>query len=490
MKETARRSKGLFITAGVCLALTFCAAADDLRKNSVLIAGEAFVGNNALEIIRFLTDDIGPRLTGSEAAHKAAAYCADHFRASGLTDVHLEYYDVAGWLPGQVAAEAIAPRSKRLVIDSLGFSANTPPQGLEGRIVNVGHGTKADFEKNRAALEGQIALAGLDNPADPRMATKEWQKVLYAAQNGAAACLVVARSKGGLTRTRASNYGDYSSIPAASVTYEDGTWIRRTLEQGREVRVKLVMQNQILPRTKAENVVAEIKGTEKPDEIVLLGAHLDSWFLGPGAADNATGCAIAMETARILNRLSVRPKRTIRFVLFTGEEEGLLGSAAYVKAHESELARIVLMVNLDIVGIMYPGLLNPLGGCQFGDSLEGLVDLLRGLGVTGVFVQYPYDSDDFNFIARGVPGLEIRGRGESGYAWGHSYADTFDKIETDKLNMYLAGIGIVLNYAANRAEPLARHLTRDEVVKFFRSLNLETALKEEGTWQKLGFPDK
>ena len=490
MRKPFGKLRMMSLATGIFVSLSFGTSADDLRNNSVRIAGEAFIGNNAHKIIRALSDGIGSRLTGTEAAHKAAAYACDYFKQAGLTNIHLEYYDVVGWEPGQVSAEALTPRVKRLVVDSLGLSINTAPQGLAARVVDVGHGTKEDFEKNSAALKGQIALAGLNDPADSRMTTKEWQKVLYAARNGAAACVIIARSKGGLTRTRASNYGDYSSIPAASITYEDGTWMRRLMEEGQEVRMRLVIQNQILPTAKAENVIAEIKGTEKPEEIVILGAHLDSWFLGPGAADNALGCAIAMETARILNGLGAKPKRTIRFVLFTGEEEGLLGSFAYVQKHESELANIVLMVNLDITGAMYPGLLNPYGGCQFKDSLNGLVDLLRGMGVTQVFVKYPYDSDDFNFIARGVPALGLQGRGVSDAIWGHSAADTYDKIEIDKLNMTLAAIGIIINYAANRAEPLAEHLSRDEVMKYFRERNLEQTLKDEKTWKKLGFPDK
>lgn len=490
MRKQFRKLKIILLAMGIFMSLCFGTVADDLKNNSTRIAGEAFVGNNAYKIIKVLADEIGSRLTGSEAARKAAAYCLDQFKRSGLTNIHLEYFDVVGWLPGSASAEALVPYSKRLVVDSLGLSINTSRQGLVGRVVDVGHGTKEDFEKNSAALKGQIALAGLNEPPDSRMATKEWQKVLYAARSGAAACLIIARSKGGLTRTRASNYGDYSPIPAASVTYEDGTWMRRLLEESKEVGIRLVIQNQILPTAKAENVVAEIKGTEKPGEIVILGAHLDSWFLGPGAADNAIGCAIVMEAARIINGLGTKPKRTIRFVLFTGEEEGLLGSFEYAKKHELELANVVLMVNLDITGVMYPGFLNPYGGCQFKDSLNGLLDLLRGLGVTQVSVRTPYDSDDFNFIAKGVPALGLQGRGVSDWAWGHSYADTFDKIEIDKLNMTLAAIGIIINYAANREKPLAEHLSRDEVIKYFRDKNLEKSLKEEKTWQKLGFPDK
>jgi Zn-dependent M28 family amino/carboxypeptidase len=490
MRKNLRKLQIGCLATGILVSLGSGAVTEDLRKSAVRIAGEAFVGNGAYKIVKVLADDFGSRLTGTAAAHEAAAYCLDHFKASGLTNAHFEDFEVVGWEPGEASAEALAPRNKRLRIDSLGLSVNTSPQGLVARIVDVGHGTKDDFEKKKSVLKGQIALAGLNDPSDSTTATKEWQKVLYAAQNGATACLIIARTKGGLTRTRASNYGDYSPIPAASIAYEDGTWMRRALEDGKDVRMKLTIQNEILPTAKAENVIAEIRGAEKPGEIVILGAHLDSWFLGPGAADNALGCGIALETARILNGLGARPKRTIRFVLFAGEEEGLLGSFEYARRHEAELAEVVLMVNLDITGIMYPGFLNPYGGCQFKNSLDDLVGLLRGLGVTQVSIRAPYDSDDFNFIAKGVPALGLQGRGVSDWAWGHSYADTFDKIEIDKLNMTLAAVGIIVDYAANHEEPLAAHLSRDEVIRYFREKNLEKNLKEEKTWQKLGFPDK
>ncbi len=470
------------------------ASDDNLEKAAVRIIGETFVKNNGLKILRVLADEIGPRLTGSDAADRAADYCQDVFKKCGLTNIHTESFEIPGWLPGQALAEAVEPFPRSLKVDTLGLSINTPPQGLIAEVIDVGHGTEEDFEKIGPAIRGKIVLAGLKAPADPAKATKESQKVDCATQKGAAACLIISGTRGGLTRTRAAVYGHYSSIPAASIAYEDGTWLRRRLEDGKPVKVKLLTQNRILGKTTAENVVAEIKGREKPEEMVILGAHLDSWFLGPGAVDNALGVSIAMETARILNSPELAPKRSVRFILFTGDEEGSLGSFAYVKRHESELDNIVLMVCADMTGLTCPSVLNPYGACRIGEKLLDLLPVLGGMGICQVEARYPYDGDDFNFVARGVPALGLQGRAEEGghsnWSWYHSYADTYDKIEVDKLNMSTAAIATIIYYAASRPEPFAKRLSQAAVIKYFRENGLDKTLRLQGTWKKLGFPEE
>ena len=485
-----KKSALVIMIIGTLMLTCLCARGDDLQKAAERFTGESFIKNNAIRTLKVLADEIGSRLTGSEAAHRAANYCLGLFEKAGLTNVHLESYETAGWRPGQALAEAEEPFPKVLRTDTLGFAINTPPQGLVAEVIDVGHGTEEDFEKAGSAIKGKIVLCGLKDPANPVLATKEWQKVDFAARHGAGACLIIAGTRGGLTRTRASSYGGYSPIPAASIAYEDGTWLRRGLEDGKTIKVKLLTQNKILGKAMAENVVAEIKGKEKPEEIVILGAHFDSWFLGPGAADNALGASITVEAARILSNPEFAPKRTIRFVLFSGEEEGLLGSFEYVKKHESELDKVILMVNLDMTGLMYPGVLNPYGACPIGDKLQELLPVLSGMGVTQIEARYPYDSDDFNFVARGVPALGLQGRGTRDWSWGHSYADTFEKIEVDKLNMNTAAVATIIYFAANRPEPLSRRLSQSEVIKYFKDKGLNKILKQEKTWEKLGFPDE
>lgn len=479
----------LAASAFVFLLSSWCAPTDDLEKAAAAITGEIFARNNTIRTVQFLADEVGPRLTGTESAHRAAAYCLGIFKQYGLANIHTETFEIPGWLPGPIGAVAEEPLKKAFRVDSLGFSINTPAQGLLAEVVDVGHGTQEDYEKVGPAIKGKIVLAGLLDPSDPSRATKEWQKVDFAAKKGAAACLIISGTRGGLTRTRASNSGGYSAIPAASVAYEDGTWMRRRLETGKALKVRLLMQNILSGKAQAENVVADIAGGGNSQEMVILGAHLDSWFLGPGAADNALGVSIVLEAARVLSAPGLAPKRRIRFVLFTGEEEGLLGSFEYARRHEAELDKVALMVNLDMTGLMYPGALNPYGACPIADKLKEVLPVLAGLGVTQVEARYPYDSDDFNFIARGVPAMGVQGRGVRDWSWGHSYADTFDKIEVDRLNMNAAAVATVIYFAATRPEALSRRLPQADVVRYFKERNLDKVLRQEGTWKKLGFPE-
>ena len=463
---------------------------NDMESAAVRIMGEAFVKNNGIRILKVLTDEIGPRLTGSEAYRRAAEYCGGVFRTYGLTNVHLESFETPGWLPGQASAETLGSPAKELRVDTLGLSVNTPVEGLAAEIVDVGHGTEQDFERMGPAINGKIVLAGLKDPSDRSEVTRGWRKIQLAAKRGAVACLIISPTKGGVTRMGVSAYYEPAPIPGAAIAYEDGLWLRRRLEDGKPVKIRILIRNKFPGNVRTDNVVAEIKGREKPEEVVILGAHLDTWFTGPGAADNALGVSIAMETARILSLPGLAPKRTIRFILFGGEEEGLLGSFEYAKAHEKELDNVALMVNLDMVGMMSPRVVSPYGACAIGDQLLDLLPILGGLGITQVESRHPFDSDDFCFVANGVPALGIYGNEIRDMNWYHSYADTFDKIEVDKLNLNTAAVATVVHCAASRSEPMGKHLSRTEVIRYFEEKKLTRSLKEDGSWKRLGFPEE
>lgn len=458
----------------------------DMEQNAVRIAGEVFIKNNAFKILRFLSDEIGPRFTGSESFHESTNWALDLFKKYGLTNVHLEFFDTVGWLPGKVSAKALEPHQKNLVVDSMGLSINTPPQGLTGEVIDVGHGTEEDFKRMSRAIKGKIVLCGAKNPSGKEARTKEVHKIALASEYEALACLIISSYKGKLTKTRYSNINDYSPLPAASITLEDGTWLRRLIENGKKTKITLAIQNKILDKLQSENVIAEIRGTNKPEEIVILGAHIDTWHLSSGAADNGMGVAIALETARILSHLNFKPKRTIRFILFGADEIGLVGSTAYVKEHESELDRTILMVNLDITGLVSPDFLNPYGGCDFKGSLDNLLKILKGFGIDEIKVKYPYDSEDLSFIAKGVPAIGLQCRGVRRPSYAHTYADTLDNIEIDQLNMTTAAVAIIIHFAAHREGRLARQLSQEEVIEYFRRNNLIAQLKRDKMWKDLG----
>ena len=493
MKNSASNSgKALVLLAAAFLLASQGGSRDicGLEDAAVRIMGEAFVKNNGIRTLITLCDEIGPRLTGSEGYQRAAVYCSRVFSSYGLTNVHREPFEVNGWLPGPASAEALAPFSKELRVDTLGQSSNTPAGGIIAEVVDVGYGTEEDFVRSGTGLKGKIALAGLDGPSDRGPSTKEWEKVLFAAERGAVACMVISPTKGGVMRTRTSSFGPVSPIPSIAIAYEDGLWLRRTTESGGTVKVKVLVRNEIFDKAVTENVVAEIKGREKPEETVILGAHLDTWFLGPGAADNSLGVSIVMETARILSHSDLAPHRTIRFVLFSGEEQGMLGSFEYVRAHAKELDQIVLMMNLDMAGSMYPRALSPYGASPIEDAIREVLPVLAGLGITHIERRYPFDSDDLNFVARGVPALGIYGDGARDMSWYHSGADTTDKIDIDKLNLNVAAVATVVHFAASRPEPVGRRVSQAEVIRYFEKENADKDLRKNGLWKRLGFPDK
>jgi Zn-dependent M28 family amino/carboxypeptidase len=492
MKNSASNSGKALVLLAAAFLLASPGISEDiggLENAAVRIIGEAFVKNNGIKTLRVLTDEIGPRLTGSDGYRRAAAFCSRVFSSYGLTNVRLEPFEVNGWLPGPASAEALAPYSRELRIDTLGQSSNTPAGGIIAEVVDVGHGTEEDFARSGTRLKGKIVLAGLNGPTDRGPSTKEWEKVLFAAERGAVACMIISPTKGGVTRTRISSFGPVSPIPAIAIAYEDGLWLRRTTESAGNIRVKMLVRNEILDKAVTENVVAEIKGREKPEEMVILGAHLDTWFLGPGAADNALGVAIVMETARILSDPDLAPQRTIRFVLFSGEEQGMLGSFEYVQAYARELDRIVLMMNLDMAGSMYPRVLSPYGASPIEDAIREALPVLAGLGITHIERRYPFDSDDLNFVARGVPALGIYGNGTRDMSWYHSRADTIDKIDIDKLNLNIAAVATVVHFAASRPEPVGRRVSQAEVIRYFEKENADEDLRKNGLWKRLGFPD-
>ncbi len=468
----------LLVSTGILSLLCFPGTQNGFEETAIRIAGQVFIKNNAYELLRFLSDEIGPRLTGSVSARKAAEFCIAKFNQYGLANVHLEYFDAVGWLPGITSAALLEPLSKALVVDSMGLSVNTPEDGLIAGLIDVGHGAKSEFRTFGPEIKDKVVLCGAAEPPPGEMSTKELEKIAMAAAHGASACLIISHYRGKLTRTRTSNDADYSPIPAAGITYEDGTWLRRLSKTGKTLKIRLNIQNRILDSLQAENIIADIPGTEYPEEMAVLGAHLDTWDLGPGASDNGLGTAIVLESARILSSLASKPKRTVRFVLFTGEEQGLVGSKAFVEQHESELDRISLMVNLDITGAMYPGFLNPYGAWKPGEKLRNLLDVLKGFGIDRIEQRYPFDSDDFNFVVKGVPAMGLQGRGERPLTYAHTYADTFDKIEMDRLNLTTAAVAILVYYAAASPEPIAKRIPKEDVISFFRERGLMDRLSD------------
>ena len=439
------------------------------------------------ENLRRLTDGIGGRVTGSPAMERAVQWATAAFRAAGV-DLHTEKYQLPlTWTEGDTRLELLGEIKFPLRTVSLGWSPATPPGGIEANVVDIAYGTPQDFTAAAAHLKGAILLVHTDLGTTWADLFNEYFRppdiIEHAIKAGAAAILWEgARERLLLYRHTNTGDGQLEKIPQAIVAREDALKLSRTvLAYPGKIRARFSMPNKVGPPVDQENVVAEIPGYEKPDESVILGAHLDSWDLGTGALDNGCNAALVIEAARVLKATGLRPRRTIRFILFSGEEQGLLGSWAYVKTHRAELDKIRAVIIFDS-GI----------GRLTGYSLGGRSDLAGGVRE----VLKPLDSwdvnrhttdaqtgtDHFDFLIEGVPTL-VANQEEANYLPNyHAASDTLDKVDIRELKLNTAIAALTAWGLADRPTPLGKRLSRAELEALMKESGLDQQMKSMGFW--------
>jgi len=307
--------------------------------------------------------------------------------------------------------------------------------------------------------------------------------IARAVKEGAAAILwMAARERLLLYRHSNALNGEIDKIPQAVVAREDALRLARMVEANPgKVRVRLEMPNQIGGPVEQENVVGEIRGYEKPDEAVILGAHLDSWELGTGALDNGCNAALVVEAARAIKAMGTLPKRTIRFVLFTGEEQGTIGSYAYVKSHAAELDKIRGVVIFDSGSGRTTGF--SLGGRT--DTEAGLRQILKPLdswGATEHTSDASFGTDNFDFLLEGVPTFVANQEISNYLANYHAASDTFDKVDERELKMNAAVAALAVWGIADRTEPIGTRLSRAELDALVKQTGLDEQMKALGYW--------
>ncbi len=278
--------------------------------------------------------------------------------------------------------------------------------------------------------------------------------------------------------------GAIDKIPQAVVAREDALKLARlVVANPGKVRVKLAMPNEIGGPVAQENVVGEIRGYKKPDEVVILGAHLDSWELGTGALDNGCNAALVMEAARAIKAIGLVPKRTIRFVLFTGEEQGTVGSFAYVKAHESELDKIRGVIIFDSGSGRVTGY--SLGGRRDTEAgLRQILKLLDAWGATQHTSDASFGTDNFDFLLEGVPTFVANQEISNYLANYHAASDTFDKVDQRELKLNTVIAALTAWGIADRAEPLGKRLSRGELDALVKETGLDEQMKLLGYWEQ------
>src|ERR1700747_3404438 len=315
---------------------------DGTKPALTRIAGEGLLNSHAYQYLTELSDDVGSRVTGSPAEHKAEDWSAAKMKAIGLENVHLEKYTIwKGWTRGTADAQLLTPTQHKLHVDAMGWTGSTATGGAEGDVVPVNMFDIDEEIKNVSRLKGKIALVTQKGqPKKNFMALfASFGDFLKAAHEAGA--IAVIGGQGGsksagmnLTHTGILGFNTDFAIPVVSTTAEDQGQLERLVARGITPRMRINVQNTLTGGpVETANVVGEIRGTEHPEETLVVGGHLDSWDLAEGTTDNGSGTATTLGAADAIKRSGERPRRTIRFVLFTGEEQGLDGSLAYVKQH-------------------------------------------------------------------------------------------------------------------------------------------------------------
>jgi hypothetical protein len=457
-----------------------------------------------IENLRRLTDEIGGRVTGSPEMAKAVQWGVAGFRAAGV-DVHTEKYPLpVTWREGNtilVIEEPHGPYSNvlrdrnivteisvaRLRAVSEGWGPPTPAGGVNGPLIDVGFGSDAEFARAGNIKNAILLVHSEIGFTWPDLFTEYMRPpdiISRAVKEGAAAILwMAARERLLLYRHTNALKGDIDKIPQAVVAREDAMRLARLAAVENQVSVRLIMPNKVGGPVEQENVVGEIRGYEKPDEVVILGAHLDSWELGTGALDNGCNAALVIEAARAIKAMGLLPKRTIRFILFTGEEQGTVGSFAYVKSHAAELDKIRGVIIFDSGSGRVPGY--SLGGRR--DTEAGLNQILKPLdawGVTHHTADASFGTDNFDFLLEGVPTFVANNEIANYLANYHAASDTFDKVDPREMKINTVIAALTAWGIADRAEPLGKRLSRAEIETMAKETGLGQQMKLLGYWEQ------
>ena len=436
--------------------------------------------------LRVLTDEVGGRVPGTPAMERAVQWGMEAFKAAGADVVRSEPVPMAAsWDEGNTQIEVVSPVQFHVRGVSLTWTAPSisPTQGLP--VVDVGEGTDEDFKKV-PNLKGAIALvhSNVMKSWDDLFAEYLKQGALLQAAKAAGATAVAfisTREQDLLYRHIGSFNDQINNYPQMVLAREDGERIARLLEAGKTVRMRYSIPNHVGGPFTSHNVVAEIRGREKPNEFVVLGAHLDSWAMGTGALDNGCNAALVIEALHAIKASGLQPRRTIRFALFTGEEELNVGSFEYVRAHRAEMDNTVAMLTWDegtgkMTGFSVGGrkdLVNPIA-----KLLDPVKQFDAMILTTDAFV----GTDNMDFLLEGVPNL-VANQEEANYLINyHASSDTYDKVDFAQLRKHVA-VAAYLTYAiANAPERLVPRQSRAEIEALIQDTHLDEQLKAFYLW--------
>lgn len=429
--------------------------ADQYRATAERIITATLAGNDSYRKLSELCDGIGHRLSGSPQLDRALQWAADAMRRDGQANVRIEPVMVPHWVRGDESCTMVKPRHEPLAMLGLGGSVGTPPEGITAEIVVIRD--EKELEALGDAVNGKIVLFDNAMPAyDRANGTRYGETVRFrskgpriAAAQGAVACLVRSVTARSLRspHTGGTNYGDAAvRIPAAAISVEDSAMIARLTERGEKVVVTLKMDAKSLDPAPSGNVIGELVGRELPEEVVVIGGHIDSWDVGQGAHDDGGGCVQAMEAINVLRKLNLVPRRTIRVVLWTNEENGLEGGKQYAKTHADELDKHVAAIESD------GGSFRPTGysiECSdeakqhiAADQMRDILSLFKDIGATSAEV----GGSGADVSPMKPAGVVLMGHNvdmSTYFDYHHSDGDTLDKVVPQELSQNVAVMATV-----------------------------------------------
>jgi len=402
-----------------------------------------------------LCDTFGPRLSGSTNLEGAIDWMLGEMKRDGLDNVRGEEVWVPHWVRGRESLELLAPIARPINLLGLGGSVGTPPEGIVAELLVVKD--FADLQARRDKVKGRIVLFNQPFTSYDRTIIVRMRGAVEAAKAGAVASLIRSVTPFSMrtVHTGAMRYEEgLPRVPHAAISVEDAALLQRMQERGEPVVVRLKMEAVTLPDAKSRNVIAEVLGREKPDELVLVSGHLDSWDVGQGAMDDAGGCLAAWEAARLIRKLDLRPRRTVRVVCWVNEENGFRGARAYQADHRQELDKHLLAIESD------EGVFRPLGfGFSGNDAawarVRGMGSLLSGIQAGEITRGAGGGAADLHFLQQaGVPIMELRVDGPKYFWFHHTEADTVDKLSRDEFNLCVAALAAMSYVAADLPERL------------------------------------
>jgi hypothetical protein len=463
---------------------------DGTAPSLVKIAGEGFVESHAFQYLTELSDDIGSRVTGSPEGQRAIDWGAAKMRAIGLENVHTEKFQMwRGWTRGVALAELLTPIRRPLHIDAMGWTGSTAAGGVEADVVPANNYDLDRELKDMKRFNGKIILIVSEGAPKKSgdMIFVQFGDFIRAAEKAGAIAII--GGQGGfpsdgmnLTHTGILGFSADFNLPVISMTAEDQGQIERDVYSGKPVRMRINVQNTFSNGpVDTANVVGEIRGREHPEEVFVVGAHLDSWDLSEGSTDNGMGSASVLAAAEAIVRAGVRPRRTLRFVLFTGEEQGLLGSYAYVEQHQSEMANHLGDLILDEGQ-------GPVKELQLGGrndlvaAFQPFLRVMASIHPMNVTDKIEFGSDTGPFIAVGLPGINMQQDSPDYKFTHHSAADALEAVKPEILAEDATLMALTAYWIADRPDRLAKPWPREKTARALRQQDQYDFLKASGLW--------